>query len=351
MKLNKYNVIGMLVLGILVFSASMGIAAATDDDNDSIDDDFEEEKKRDIGVEIEADKIEVESILRSGLTKNKIEFNIQNDSNGVEIGVEYTPDYDSSSNSSEIELEFEVTFKEIVEYVDVDDNGMYNDSIDTEIQVLALSNFQPTYYEVQSISNDTDLHYFLVTTTDGVFSAHIFIAEEFEIVNDTLITPSETKIDIEIDNFNYLNQNSRLALYTKLESGIDYEEHEDTEDEENEYDDNEAGVFTSNNTNVGFFTWKKNATIDGISQAVLISDIEDDEFEPNEQKLYMNYPNGTLIYHDPKIGIEGLSSSTNNPPPPPGSTIPGFELITFLSVSVIGVIVVGYIVYKKKSRK
>ena len=119
--------------------------------------------------------------------------------------------------------------------------------------------------------------------------------------------------------------------------------------EEQGYDDNEAGVFTANNSNIGFFTWKKNASIDGVSKEIVTSEIETDEFEPGEQKLYMNYPNGTLIYHDPKIGIQGLST-TSTPPPDVPPSIPGFELFSLLAVSTVGIILISYIVHKKKAK-
>ncbi|MHA1472042.1 MAG: hypothetical protein ACTSQW_02965 [Promethearchaeota archaeon] len=344
MKVNKYNLYGLLILGFLVFATSLGIVVASTDDGDGIDDDFEDSKRRSLGIEIETDRIEIESILVSGTQKNKIEFEIRNDTNGAEFKIEFTPNYEPSSNESHIELEFEVTFKEIVEYIDLNLNGVFDELVDTEIQVLSLNSFQTTEYTLIDLSPDTQMHYFIVRTTDNVFAVHAYFVEEFEIVNGTLITPSETKIDIEISNFNYLQSNTRLALYTKLESELSYEEKNETEDEEHGYADDEQGVFTLVNNHIGFFTWKENATVDDVSKEVLISDILDDDIEPNEQKIFMNYPNGTLIYHDPKIGVEGLSVSAI-----PAQAIPGFEIITLLAVSLVGVFALIY-AYKKKQK-
>lgn len=337
MNIKKNKLIGFLILSILIFNLSSGIAVASDDDGDGIDDDFEDSKTRSLSITFEHDKIEVETVLRTGNNKNKIEFEIRNNTNGLEVGVEFTPNHDSLSNISEIELEFEITFKEIVEYVDLDQNNVFDDLIDNEIQVVPLEDFQTTQYSIISISPDTDLHYFIINTTDGIFRAHIYIAEEFEIVNNTLITPSETKIAIEIVNFNYINPNSRLALYTKLESDVDYEEKENTEDEQFNYAADETGVFISNFSSVGFFTWENNATIDGISKQVYTSEIETDDTEPDEQKLYLNYPNGTMIYHDPKIGIEGLSI-----PPGEEEAISGYLIFAFLGAGMLGIVIAIY---------
>ena len=340
MSLKVNRIIVTCILGILIFSSFIGITIATDDDGDGIDDDFEDEKIRNLTIDFDDDRIEVETVLRTGTNKNKVEFEIRNNSNGLEIGVEFTPNYNAQVNTSEIELEFEITFKEIVEYVDLNLNNVFDESTDNELQVIPLEDFQTVQYSIIPISVDTNLHYFIVNTTDGIFAAHIYIAEEFEIVNNTLITPSETKIAIEIKNFNFTNPNSRLALYTKLEASVDYEEKENTEDEQAGYTTGEKGVIISNIGNVGFFTWEENATIDGISKHVFTSEVESDDEEPNEQKIYLNYPKGTTIYHDPKIGIEGVSGppvSDNGLP-----AVPGYITSVFLLVAMLGILIILY---------
>jgi len=343
------RIIGSFIFGILIFSSLIGIAIATDDDGDGIDDDFEDDKIRSLTIEFDDDRIELETVLRTGTNKNKIEFEIRNNSNGLEVGVEYTPNYNPQANTTEIELEFEITFREIVEYEDLNLNNVFDESTDNELKIIPLENFQTTLYSLIPISADTDLHYFIVNTTDGIFTAHIYISEEFEIVNNTLITPSETKIAIEITNFTYTNSNSRLALYTKLEAGTDYEEKDVTEDEQSGYTTGGKGVFTSNLGNIGFFTWEENATIDGLSKRVFTSDVETDDDEPNEQKIYLNYPQGTKIFHDPKIGIEGLSvpSGSENGEP----TIPGYITYVFLGAAILGILIVVYSVKQKKYLK
>jgi hypothetical protein len=202
------------------------------------------------------------------------------------------------------------------------------------------------YTNATSIDKNT-LHYFRIKTTDNLFIAHIFIVEEFEIVNETLINPTQMKIDIEIDNFNYSNGSSKLALYTRLNSEDNYEDDVETYDEERGYASDEEGVVTSLNTFTGFFTWKKNATIDGISKRILVSEIDVDDHNETEQKLYINYPRGNNIYHDPKVGIEGLFPSDSTP----------FPLILIIMVIIIIGSVSASVVYtisyiqKNKHRK
>ncbi|MFX0023351.1 MAG: hypothetical protein ACFE9S_13575 [Candidatus Hermodarchaeota archaeon] len=334
---NNMKILALVFLGFMFFTISSGtVVATTDDDSDGIDDEFEDEHERDITTEIDENVITIESILRSPTGKNKIEFEISNESDGLSFKVEFTPNY--VSNTSQIELEFEVTFREIVEYVDIDGDGVFNEAFDEEIDVYPLNDFKEPVYTIHDIGLDTQLHYIVYTTSDDVFTAHVYFVEEFEIINDTLVTPSETKIDIEINNYNYVNDTSQLALYTKLESEVEYEMEEDTEDEELGYADDENSAYTAMNSFKGFFSWKENATVDGVVKDVLVSQIEDDDFEPNEQKIYLNYPRGTLIYHDPKIGI-GLPST---------SQIPGYTILIVVLVSLLGITGIIYAIKKKQ---
>jgi len=292
----------MILIGISLMSLNFNYATASDDDNDGIDDDLEDLNKRNISIEIEADQIQIESSLRSGNQIDEIQLKITNDSEGLGIEVSY----ESEINSTEIELEFGIKFRKLVEFVDIDSDSIYDPLIDDIIQEFDLDDFQPVIYSQFNITDDTKLHYFIINTTDGVFTAHIYFSEEFYIINGILISPIQTKIDIEITDFAYINASSQIAMYISLESEIDYEEEEDTEDEIREYATNEKGVITKMNKFTGIFTWKNNATIDGISREVLMSDLDIDDYDEDEQKLYLTYSRGAHIYHDPKVGIAGI---------------------------------------------
>ncbi|MHA2119764.1 MAG: hypothetical protein ACW990_01030, partial [Promethearchaeota archaeon] len=215
-----------------------------------------------------------------------------------------------------------------------------DDGVDQLIQEVQLNSFQPVIYSTSIISTDTTLHYVIVNTTDGVFTAHVFFTEEFTIVNDSFITPTETKIDIEITDFNYIDNNSQLALYIKMGSEIDYEEDDVTDDEENEYSSDEDGIVTHYGEYSGIFTWKENATVDGIIMDVLANQLESDDINETEQKLLLNYPRGNHIYHDPKIGIVFGQVPTSNLP--------------FIIVGVVGSIlvvgIVGTVIVVRKRR-
>jgi len=329
----------MILVGISLISLNFNFATASDDDDDGIDDEFEDLNKRDISIEVEASQVQIESSLRSGDRIDEIQLKIITDSEGLSIEVSY----ESEIASAELELEFGIIFRKLVEFVDTDSNSIYDPLIDERIKEFNLTDFQPIQYTQINITNNTALHYFVINTTNGVFTAHIYFSEEFHIVNDTLITPVQSKIDIEISNFAYINSSSQLALYTSLESENEYEEEEDTEDEIREYATNEKGVISEMNNFTGIFTWKNNATIDGISKEVLTSDLNIDDYDEDEQKVYLIYPRGTHIYHDPKVGIADIfkiKSIIDNP----------LFIIVFIAILSSLSISVGYTMIHYKER-
>ncbi len=304
-----------------------GVGDDNDDDHDGVDDDFEEENKRDIEIEFSDDEFQIESQLRNGEITDEIQLKVKYDEDGISIDVSYKEDSESEEST---ELEFNVEFRKLIEFVDLNDNGVYDEFIDQDLQEMALNSFKPVRYSSSSLSDDTTIRYFRIQTTDDIFTAHIYVIEEFGIVNNTLITPNQIKINIEINNFMFLNSNSYLALYTKLESEIDFEEEDETEDEREGYAENEQGVITKVNQFTGIFTWQENATIDGVSHKVFTNSIETDNNDENEQKIFFNYPNGDHIFHDPKIGIAGLLTSDG----PKGPIFP-------LTILIVIILIVG----------
>ncbi|MFX0023350.1 MAG: hypothetical protein ACFE9S_13570 [Candidatus Hermodarchaeota archaeon] len=324
----------IFILGMILFNLSVAIVIASDDDFDGVDDEYEILNNRNIAITFSSDEFEVESFLRSGMHRDTIRFDIRYDNDGIEIELQYNPDTEGSN----IELDFSVSFQKLIEFVDMDSNGIYDNSTDQTIQEVEIQEFSKINYSQFVISPNTTLHYIKLETKDGIFKTHFFFSEEFTTVNNSLITPTQSKIDIEIDNFNYTHGSSQLALYVKLESESDYEEKEETEDESLGFAFNETSVFTSNESRIGFLSWRNSAIVDGNESQISISSIQVDDDDDFEQKLYINYPRGQNIYHDPKLGVEGILQSIFQPPFPFGMTI-------IVAISLVLSISIGYAVY------
>ncbi|MHA1205870.1 MAG: hypothetical protein ACTSSL_13225 [Candidatus Heimdallarchaeaceae archaeon] len=175
---------------------------------------------------------------------------------------------------------------------------MYNESVDQLVQTYLFGNFLPIVYTTDNISGNI-VHILNIETSDGVFTSRIYASGEFALVNDSLITPVELKIDIGIHNFPYIEPNSALAMKVK--------------------------DFT------GFFSWLETAIVDGVEKPVKATQLE---VEEGEQKLYLNYPRGNEIIHDPKIGVANLLQQVNDP-----FGIDGFLLFTTMgALTLIGLL-------------
>jgi hypothetical protein len=301
-----------------------------DEDDDDIDDDYEDEHGRVVKVENGTDEIKLESELKTGDRKDQFTVKVHA---GDDLGIKL--EYESESETAlgeetELEIEFKVVFKSLIEFVDIDGDGLYNTSVDEEIQVYRLDDFSPIVYDPQVQPDLSTLHYLNVSTTDGVFTAHIFVAGEFMDMGATILTPTQVKIDIEILNFTYWNDNSQLALYTKLESDYEVEEEEQTEDERLGFSPaaSESGLQSEMNGFMAGFTWAEQADVDGIMKDVFVTSLDSDDVDPNDDKMYIIYPRGTRIYHDPKICVLGIMDDPN------ALNIPGYPLWALFAGSI-----------------
>ncbi|MFX0101885.1 MAG: winged helix-turn-helix transcriptional regulator, partial [Candidatus Hodarchaeota archaeon] len=274
------------------------ITPSSDDDHDGIDDDVEDDEERDVQVEISGDEIQIESHLENKEPSDEIHVSIAPETEGLKIEL----GYNTESSSSEIELEFDIQLKKLVEFID-DNNNTYYDDGDLVLNETTLENFQGPNYIKSAINDGTYLHYIIYQTTDTVFTAHIYIAEEYVNVNGTLLQPMQMKIDIEILNYNYSDNNSQLALEVSMHSESEHEREEETEDEREGFnDEEEEGLKTSTREYTGYFSWSEKVMVDGVEKSVFVGPIGMDGEAGS--KLYLTYPRGNHIFHDPKIGIE-----------------------------------------------
>jgi len=341
---NKHRVVGLLLLGILFINLTLVSILTTaelvnDSDNDGIDDNYEEINKRDIEVDtFENEEARIISLRRSDQKKDQIIIDIELSEDGIEIDFKYK----SNLDSEQVTL-FSIVFHEIIEYNDTNLDNIFNPEIDQVIQNFSINTFHPIDY---SVSEENSLHHIRISTINETFNVHLYLAEEFVLVKDQLITPTELKIDIEISNFTYLDESSRLGLYTKLRSEGDFVTEEETEDELKGYATSETGLNTTVNEYTGFFTWNDYATIDEASSIIYVSDIMVDHHEDFGQKLYFNYVQGNNIYHDPKIGIKGILV----PLPIPDSSTPALLIVLIVTIGSVSAAAI-YTIYHYGTNK
>ena len=336
-----------LVLGgliaILVISSFMYMPTIADnhddEDDDGVGDEVEEENEREVEVEYSSNEVEIKSSIENNGIENEFEVKVKTGDEGLEFKLEFEEDNDTL----ETEIEFEVKITEIVEFVDSNANGIYDGSDDDKIQVLKLDNFKNIDYKVETIDNET-VHVLFVETVDEVFSATLYATGEFADINGVVVAPTQVKVDIGIHNFNYTEDDSQLALKVKLESEreVDYEDDEETEDEEIGYADDEHGVAVLLDEYSGFFSWIETAMVDGVEQEVKVTPLE---MNSEENKMYLNYPRGTEIIHDPKVGLSNLLQIENN------TSFVGSNDLLIISAAAVLALTSLVLVFRKRFKK
>jgi hypothetical protein len=309
MKHANINKAILVMLLFLVMSSAMNVNATTTTEDETTETETEttsedetetedDHNDREVSVTVNSTYAEIESELESGGTEDSFKIEISVGLDGVEFEVEF----ETESGTNETEREFEVEFDELIEYLDVNGNGVYDDEVDTEVQTLMLVSFEPIAYTYDN-STGVPIHIFQVITTDGVFEAMVYATGDFADINGSVIAPTQVKIDVLIHNFNFTEEASRLALKVELSATLEVSYDDETEDEEEGRAIDEAAIDVLMTDLNGFFSWKEFAEIDGVTYPVN-SSIH--EVTATESEIYLNYPQGSEIIHDPKIGFENL---------------------------------------------
>jgi hypothetical protein len=292
--------LGSLVLILVISSFTYLPVVADDDDDDGVDDDVEEENKRDISINYDGDDAKIESKVDSGDNKNRFMALMEGTSEGLKFDLEF----EKVTVDNQTVIKFWLNIPEIIEFEDTNANGIYEPSVDTVASTYLINSYKTLVHTTQTIKNET-VYIFSLETTDGIFNTTMYVSGGFVEVNDILIAPSQFKFDIIISGFNYTANDTLLALKIELDSEFDveFEEDEKTEDEADGRASDEQQVEVGYGNYTAYFSWLKTATVDGVEQDVLASSVT---ANLEDSEMYLNYPQGTEIIHDPKIGIEGL---------------------------------------------
>ncbi|MBY9001024.1 MAG: hypothetical protein KGD64_08930 [Candidatus Heimdallarchaeota archaeon] len=333
------GLLAMIVISSFLYTPVLGESHDDDEDedDDGISDRDEDENRRKVEIEYSDSEVQIESSQEIDGISNEFKVKIETGDEGIKIKFEFEKD----NETLETEVEYKVVLSEIIEFIDTSADGFYNSSIDQEVQVLKIDEFKPILYTTELILNDT-VHIFTVETVDEVFSATVYVTTEFTVINDVIVAPNQLKIDIGIHNFNYTELDSVLALKVKLESEyeVDYENDDETEDEEDGRASDEQEVEIIAGDYIGFFSWIETAMVDGVEHAVKATPIETSE---GENKMYLSYPRGTEIIHDPKVGIANIIQT------PTG--LVGSSEILIVSVAAILTITGLSVLFRKKSKR
>ena len=121
----KYYILGFFLFTALFLSSNFNIVNAFDEDDDQVSDEFEKLNMRNIETDILANEIQIDSIRRTDNNKDHISINIVCDENGIRISLNYRSTLETPS-----EFDFTIVFQEIIEFIDIEEDGIYDPEVD-----------------------------------------------------------------------------------------------------------------------------------------------------------------------------------------------------------------------------
>lgn len=365
MLVKKFSLIGVGILTLLLLSFGLGVVNASSNSKDkiinSVDNTTKKLNERIVEIKQNDNKFVIisERKAETGQNKDRLTMEVKYDADGIAIKVDYfakvaTQNTQTTKNNKKSEintqaetvynLEFKVVFKQLIEFVDLDGNGIYDPSKDQTVKIMDLSAFGPANYSRGKTADGSILHKLTIATVNDTFVVHIYIVEQHSKVDGRILPPTEMKIDLKINNFTYTVSNSQLALYVKLESKRGYKDEKKTEDVRKRYTNDEEGINTEESGYNGTFSWSKTADIDGVSKDMLTSDRSPDDSDKNQEKMYFCFPRGTFIYYDPKIGVEGITQESS-------SLTLFIGIILVVSILSVATVVIGLTIRKLRKRE
>jgi len=196
-----------------------------------------------------------------------------------------------------------------------------------------------------------------VTTTDGIFEVRMHISNSVILSEDLILSPYEIKLDFVINDYPYESEDSILALCSIVASananwnaGLPetYDDWRTEVEEDGLYFD--MGDVSEG---VGYFSWYKNAQLDGVDTPVETSTlIQFSGFEWTPEAsvtidikyVAFTYGRADSIIHDPKLGF-----AFEDIPVYLQSLVRGNAGLFLMSAFLFVGMVVGVRLYKKRS--
>lgn len=278
---------------VLLFILSIGSIATA-----------QEEDKREVKVDVSQSKAVIESESKVAGKEDQLKIEFDNGSHNFNF------EYESEDPGSELEAKIKVELFDLIEWRDVDGNGRYDPGVSGElVQKIGLGDLSPRSLEHEAIEVEGGQGIKVVGVSADVakypdltmtLTLHMF--GDFLKFANTSLEPTAMKFDIEIRGFPYQRDDTSLALYAKVVMKA-----EDEADKIGEKGEEAFGARVGKYTS--FFSWSTTVTVDGqprtVGQTVQKHEQKAEQGESElVTELYLLYPRGTTILHDPKLGLQ-----------------------------------------------
>ncbi len=254
-------------------------------------DDWNEEERR-VEVEVRPDGFELRSDRLGGAQPDRIRLRL--DGGNAEFRFELM----STPTAQEVEAGLRIRLERIVEFLDANGDRMFQASepVRTEFDLgdLTLAGVYAEDVTSDGVSGKQVTANYTFAEYPGAVVG--FRATAFGILTNFAQTgqrPVETKIDILLDGFPYVDEltSPAVELRVRSESDTAAEVVRDT-------------LSFSVDDLTAFFRWKRTAAVDGETSQVGVT-VTIDEAAPGELETFIAfaYARGTAMVHDPTIGF------------------------------------------------
>ena len=199
------------------------------------------------------------------------------------------------------ELLARIVMRDIVEFRDANGDGLLDDG-DEVVSAYDLGSVecQQLEYRNETMAGDMHMHTLTARTNDGVFAVVSRIPDA-PPEGPADLSNSWMKIDIGIEDFPYQGEGTLLALRTRLETQARLTIVEDSLPRDGYVAEGE-GVVEFEDDDVGFYSWYRNASMDG-RDVVVGTTVRT---APEGVEIDHVYGRGDSILHDPKLGMPSL---------------------------------------------
>ncbi len=280
--------------------------------------------QRTLTVEAQDAAVEIRSETSAKGSEVDFRFRAVRDGNLPKLVLAVEGETLNRSGEANIELEFRAIFRAVFEFEDANGNGR-QDSQEARLSTVPLDTlaFAPMQVTNDSAGGVAGYEVSLEGTLGG-FSiglvSHVFPSEVR--MNGTVVSEQSAKVDIAISGYGFTSGTSILGLEIGTESTVQ---------RKTESRDGTDSVETSDGRGTAFFRWESQARVDGRLAPV------NAVWQADGDRLFLYYPHGNVIVHDPLLGFELFSSP--------------FPILIAVGVAAAVAVAVGILAYRRKKRR
>lgn len=267
-----------------------------------------EPEKREVKVDVSQSKAVIESENKAAATKDELKIEFDNGSHNFNF------EYESDGSTGELESKIKVELFDLIEWRDTNGNGRYDPNISGEmVQKIGLGDLvsQSLTTAPVALEGISGVSVVGVSAAPAKYPSlqmtlklHMF--GEFLKLSGTSLEPTAMKFDVGINGFPFQRDDTALALYAKVTMVA--EEETEVNGEGQEAIGAHVGKYVS------FFSWGTTVTVDGqpkpVGQTIQKHEQKAERGESElVSEIYLQYPRGAAILHDPKLGVKSTGTS------------------------------------------